>query len=125
MPEESLAALLARATDLVARLESLLGGESNAVTTAAVSSWAAPVLTPPSGSAPGLKSLTAREHVVLSLLVAGMSNRRIARALGIAEPTVKNHLRSIFRKLGVQDRTQAVARTLGAALPGGGSVHSS
>jgi DNA-binding NarL/FixJ family response regulator len=53
------------------------------------------------------RSLTAREHQVLCLLARGMANRHIARSLGITESTVKNHLRSVFAKLDVVDRTQA------------------
>ena len=53
--------------------------------------------------------LTAREHEVLALVVAGASNTQIARSLGIAGGTVKNHISSIFEKLGVTLRTEAVA----------------
>lgn len=59
-----------------------------------------------------LSRLTSREQQVLELLIQGISNRRIARTLGITEPTVKNHLHAIFLKLGVTDRTQAIARVL-------------
>ena len=51
---------------------------------------------------------TERESNVVELLVTGMSNRLIARTLKISERTVKNHLSSIFHKLRVVDRTQAV-----------------
>ena len=51
--------------------------------------------------------LSAREMEVLSLIVEGKSNKEIALALGISPQTVKNHVTSIFRKLGVDDRTQA------------------
>lgn len=53
--------------------------------------------------------LTAREHEVLALVVEGASNAQIARRLGIAGGTVKNHISSIFEKLGVTQRTEAVA----------------
>jgi len=56
----------------------------------------------------GRRVLTGRERDVAGLLVEGLSNRRIARSLEISERTVKNHLHSIFHKLGVADRTQAV-----------------
>ena len=52
-------------------------------------------------------TLTAREREVLALVGEGMSNRLIARRLGIAEKTVKAHLTSIFTGIGVTDRVQA------------------
>jgi DNA-binding NarL/FixJ family response regulator len=58
-------------------------------------------------------SLTARELVVLKALVNGNSNRQIANALSITEGTVKGHLKQIFMKLDVTDRTQAATAALG------------
>jgi two-component system, NarL family, nitrate/nitrite response regulator NarL len=51
--------------------------------------------------------LSPREKEILSLLVAGHSNKLIARHLGIAEATVKVHLKSVLRKIRVENRTQA------------------
>jgi two-component system, NarL family, response regulator len=51
--------------------------------------------------------LSAREIQVLELIVRGLANKQIAYALTIAEHTVKNHVKNILSKLGVQDRTQA------------------
>jgi two-component system NarL family response regulator len=51
--------------------------------------------------------LSAREVQVLELIVQGLANKQIAYSLTIAEHTVKNHVKSILSKLGVQDRTQA------------------
>ncbi len=56
--------------------------------------------------------LTQRESEVLSLLVAGLSNRAIAMKLVVSEETVKTHSRGIYRKLGVSDRAGAVAVAL-------------
>ncbi|MGH3597994.1 MAG: LuxR C-terminal-related transcriptional regulator, partial [Mycobacterium sp.] len=53
-----------------------------------------------------------RESEILSHAVIGLSNRGIAHKLVIADETVKSHLRSIYRKLGVTDRTSAVAAAL-------------
>lgn len=62
---------------------------------------------------PGARQgLTHRESEVLSFMVAGMSNRGIARRLVVGEETVKSHLRSIYRKLEVSDRAGAVAVAL-------------
>jgi DNA-binding NarL/FixJ family response regulator len=58
----------------------------------------------PAGGSP---TLTAREWEVLALIGEGLSNRLIARRLGIAEKTVKAHLTSIFSHIGVTDRMQA------------------
>ncbi|WP_332328058.1 response regulator transcription factor [Streptomyces sp. WMMC897] len=52
-------------------------------------------------------NLTGRELGVLRLLARGLSNRLIARSLGISEKTVKNHLSGVYLKIGATDRTQA------------------
>lgn len=57
-----------------------------------------------------IEALTAREHEVLELVADGLPNREIATALAITEHTVKFHLASIFGKLGVSTRTEAVHR---------------
>ncbi|RME90661.1 MAG: DNA-binding response regulator [Anaerolineae bacterium] len=56
--------------------------------------------------------LSEREMEVLSCVVRGMSNKEIAALLGISHQTVKNHITSILRKFGVEDRTQAVVYAL-------------
>ena len=62
---------------------------------------------------PGARQgLTQRESEILSFVVNGLSNRAIATKLVIGEETVKSHLSSIYRKLGVSDRTGAVATAL-------------
>jgi LuxR family maltose regulon positive regulatory protein len=57
-----------------------------------------------------VEPLSARELEILGLIAEGMSNREIADRLVIAEDTVKTHTKAIHGKLGVQRRTQAVAR---------------
>jgi DNA-binding NarL/FixJ family response regulator len=57
-------------------------------------------------------SLTQRESEVLQLMVRGLSNRAIGQQLYIGEETVKTHSRSIYRKLDVSDRSQAIAVAL-------------
>ncbi len=54
-----------------------------------------------------LQPLSLREMEVLACVTQGMSNKGIAKALGISQQTVKNHVTSILRKLGLEDRTQA------------------
>jgi DNA-binding NarL/FixJ family response regulator len=62
---------------------------------------------------PGARQgLTQRESEILSHVVNGLSNKGIASKLVIGDETVKSHLRSIYRKLGVSDRTGAVAMAL-------------
>lgn len=51
--------------------------------------------------------LTEREITVLRLVAAGKTNKEIANSLDLSEKTVKNHVRNIFHKLQVYDRTQA------------------
>jgi DNA-binding NarL/FixJ family response regulator len=55
-----------------------------------------------------LAGISPREREVLALLLDGMPNKRIARRLEISEKTVKSHLTSIFRQIGVTDRVQAI-----------------
>jgi len=59
-----------------------------------------------------VETLTTREHDVLALVADGLPNRDIAARLGISDHTVKFHLASIFGKLGVSTRTEAVQRGL-------------
>jgi DNA-binding NarL/FixJ family response regulator len=58
------------------------------------------------------ETLTQREKGVIGCLMQGFPNREIARSLSIAEQTVKNHLRSIFDKIGVSDRLELVLYAL-------------
>ena len=65
------------------------------------------------GQWPGSKwGLTARESETLALVATGMPNRAIAEALFVSENTVRTHLKAVFRKLGVTNRSQAVGRAL-------------
>jgi two-component system NarL family response regulator len=72
----------------------------------------------PPGVAAALESsalpaaLSAREAEVLALIVKGQGNKQIAYQLGIAEHTVKNHVKNILSKLSVDDRTQAATAAI-------------
>ncbi len=56
--------------------------------------------------------LTRREREVLALLLNGYSNKEIARNIGVKEITAAFHLRGVFKKLGVSNRTKAAAKAL-------------
>ncbi len=62
------------------------------------------------------EGLTAREQEVLCLLTKGSTNKELAKALFISEKTVKSHLNSIFRKLNVSRRLQAILYALRRGL---------
>jgi DNA-binding CsgD family transcriptional regulator len=56
----------------------------------------------------GADRLTKRQSELLDLVAAGMTNRQVARRLGLSEGTVRRHLENIFDRLGVSSRTAAV-----------------
>lgn len=68
----------------------------------------------------GPPGLSERERQVLELVAAGLPNKVIAGRLGITERTVKGHLTSIYRHLGVSDRLQAALAARGALTAAGG-----
>lgn len=92
------------ADDLIAELERIAAGEQR------VSSFedlANPVVV---AAAPGAQwGLTYRESEVLALLSLGMRNKEIAAALYVGSETVKSHLTSVFQKMGVSSRAEAIA----------------
>lgn len=68
---------------------------------------------------PGLEQLTKREQGVLELLAQGQSNEQIARTLGLSKHTVRNYVATIYSKLEVKSRAEAViwARERGLIFP--------
>jgi NarL family two-component system response regulator LiaR len=72
-------------------------------------------LAQPAGEPPA-ERLTPREREVLALISRGLSNKRIARELGVSEKTVKAHVGHVLAKLGVTDRTQAAVHAVRAGL---------
>jgi len=61
-------------------------------------------------------AITPREQEVLALVAAGKSNKEIARELGVSPNTVKTQLASLYQKLAVERRTQAVQKARELAL---------
>jgi len=66
----------------------------------------------PSATTEQVETLTARELEVLRLTARGLSNKEIGRRVGISDRTVQGHLASIYGKLGVAGRTEAVTEAL-------------
>lgn len=68
---------------------------------------------PPAGPDPAVRALLSpREAEVMDLVADGLSNREVARQLFVSEKTVKNHVNSLFAKLGVTTRSQAIVMWL-------------
>lgn len=65
---------------------------------------------------PLAERLSPRERQVLEGLCAGKSNKEIARDLGVREPTVKLHVKTLYRKIGAHNRTQAAMIAMQAGL---------
>jgi two-component system, NarL family, nitrate/nitrite response regulator NarL len=63
-----------------------------------------------------MKQLSSREIAILERIVRGDSNKQVARFFKIAEPTVKAHVKAIFRKIGASNRTQAAIWALSHKL---------
>ena len=100
-----------RASDALDALRRRLSADPNLELVDRAEQAEAVVSLPPARlTEPLIESLTAREHDVLALVSDGLSNREVAHALAISEHTVKFHLASIFGKLGVSTRTEAVQR---------------
>jgi DNA-binding NarL/FixJ family response regulator len=60
---------------------------------------------------PKIRAISARQREILELVVEGLSNAEIARRLYLTESTIKQHLRAVYKVLGVRNRTQA-AKTM-------------
>ena len=98
----------ARPTEIIAAIESVAAGliVFSPGLLAGTEPQRVPARKPPSGELHD--PLTPREVDVLRMLSDGLSNKEVARRLHISEHTVKYHLSSVFGKLGVSSRTEAV-----------------
>lgn len=74
--------------------------------------------TPVASGSPHFSELTGRELEILRLLANGMSNAEIAKRVFISEKTVRNHLTSVFSKLGVDSRSKAIVLARSSGLVG-------
>ena len=111
---------LAEAIRVVASGEALL---APSVTRRLLDRFAATFEASERKSPPELDSLTPRELEILRLIAGGLSNAEIATQLVVSETTVKTHVSSVLRKLGLRDRVQAVVLAYEAGLvrPGPGA----
>jgi DNA-binding NarL/FixJ family response regulator len=71
---------------------------------------------PPASNSPAFPALSGREHEILDLIAAGLSNRAIGERLALATKTVANHVSAIFAKLQVAGRAQAIIKARDAGL---------
>lgn len=97
-------------------LELIVAGETYIPTAAAAALWASE---PRTGDSPMLDSgmaLTPRQQEVLALMAQGLQNREISARLEMPEPTVKVHVKGVFQKLGVNNRTHAVITAIRLGL---------
>jgi DNA-binding NarL/FixJ family response regulator len=113
----------APADQLLAAIRVIAAGEAllaPAVTRRLIEEFARRPAPPPEGP-PELAELTPRERQILGLMARGLSNAEIATELVLSESTIKSHVGSIFMKLGLRDRVQAVvlAYETGLVRPGG------
>lgn len=90
--------------------------DGEAIFSAGVARRALTYLTMPHGTEPPFPELTPRERDVLELIANGMSNSTIAARFGLATSTVSNHISSIFAKLQVATRAEAIVRARDAGL---------
>ena len=103
--------------ELVRHIEQVVAGETVVDTTLAGRLAASAARLQRGEFWPGAHlGLTQRESEVLALLVSGLSNRAIAQRLVLGEETVKSHLRGLYRKLEVPDRSAAIAVALREGL---------
>jgi DNA-binding NarL/FixJ family response regulator len=109
----------ARPAQLVEAIEIVAAGDAllaPAVTRRLFDRFAEGVPIGPRQLPPALQSLTERELEVLRLVATGMSNAELADRLFLSETTVKSHVSSVLRKLGLRDRVQAVVLAYEAGL---------
>ncbi|MCC5784168.1 MULTISPECIES: response regulator [Kocuria] len=107
--------------EIVGAVRSVLAGEA-AISRRVAATLVRSVVADPEPAAPrpedvaAVEGLSAREREVVALLCEGLSNREIAAALFVSEPTVKSHLSHILTKMEVRDRVQVVIKAYRTGL---------
>ncbi|VTT97618.1 family transcriptional regulator : Two component transcriptional regulator, LuxR family OS=Chthoniobacter flavus Ellin428 GN=CfE428DRAFT_3520 PE=4 SV=1: Response_reg: GerE [Gemmataceae bacterium] len=101
---------LAPVDEITARIREVRAG--GATLDAKVTERVLGMLAAPAAPAPADYGLTDRERAVLARLVRGLSKKQAAADLGVSEHTVHAHIRSVYDKLGVHTRSQAVAKAV-------------
>ena len=111
------------AAQLVVALEEVVSRRHPGLTVPPPVVEATPVPAEP-GPDPVVARLTSREHQVLALIAGGLPNRDIAARLGLSVNSVKTYIRTAYRKVGIERRTQAVLWGLehGLAADAGGGA---
>ncbi len=99
--------------ELVAAVSAAMAGQ-HWVSSALAGGLRGELLSEMAGTPP--KDLSPRELEVLTVMASGATNSQIGRSLGISQHTVRNHVQSLMRKLGVSTRTDAVATGLRTGL---------
>ncbi len=114
------------AAQLVVALEEVVAGRHPGLqvrSTAGDDRRTASAAARPPAPGPQARALTARERDVLSLITAGLPNRDIAARLGLSLNSVKTYIRTAYRKIGAERRTQAMLWGLEHGLtPNSGAV---
>lgn len=100
--------------NVIRAIAAVAAGE--AIFGAGVARRALAYLSEPRSEQAGFPELTRREREVLDLIATGLGNATIARRLGLAPATVGNHITSIFAKLQVASRAEAIIRARSAGL---------
>jgi DNA-binding NarL/FixJ family response regulator len=100
--------------DVIRAIQAVAAG--HAILGPGVAGRALAYLSAPRPDEPAFPALTAREREVLDLIAGGLGNATIAARLGVASSTVGNHVTSIFAKLHVASRAEAIVRAREAGL---------
>jgi DNA-binding NarL/FixJ family response regulator len=107
--------------EIVGAVRSVLAGEA-AISRRVAATLVRSVVADPEPAVPrpedvaAVEGLSSREREVVALLCEGLSNREIAAALFVSEPTVKSHLSHILTKMEVRDRVQVVIKAYRTGL---------